>query len=110
MAARRENVKRKRRGGNACANPLFVKWVEELIQDAEERNLNSKFTYKKVNKKVLLFLAIPYLFQALSALKRYPLPLESGQEAKILDNIGTQGLVSLLTFTTALLSQMKVIR
>ncbi len=55
MAARRENVKRKRRGGNACANPLFVKWVEELIQDAEERNLNSKFTYKKVNKMCFYF-------------------------------------------------------
>lgn len=30
------------------------------------------------------------LFQALNSIKKYPLPLTSGQEAKILDHVGMQ--------------------
>lgn len=41
-------VKRKRRGGAVCANPLFVKWVEELRDDAKERDLKSHYAYSKV--------------------------------------------------------------
>lgn len=33
--------------------------------------------------------------QALTSLKKYPLPLSSGQEAKILDHIGMQPLPAL---------------
>ena len=31
-----------------CPNPLFVQWLEEWKQEAEERGLNSKWTYAKV--------------------------------------------------------------
>jgi hypothetical protein len=44
-------VRRKRRGGSTCANPLFVKWVEELRDDAIERGLKSHYSYSKVGLK-----------------------------------------------------------
>ena len=42
-------VKRRRRGGSVCANPLFVRWVEELRDDCKERGLKSYHTYTKVS-------------------------------------------------------------
>ena len=41
-------LKRKKRGA-VCANPLFVKWVEELRDDAKARELKSHYTYTKVH-------------------------------------------------------------
>ena len=42
-------LKRKRRVyKNGCANPLFVKWVEEWRDDARERGVNSHYSYTKV--------------------------------------------------------------
>ena len=32
-----------------CANPLFVKWIEELRDAAKEKELQSQFTYAKVS-------------------------------------------------------------
>ncbi|XP_066912405.1 crossover junction endonuclease MUS81-like isoform X2 [Clytia hemisphaerica] len=55
-----------------CPNPLFLEWLEEWKTEAEERGNNSKWTYIK----------------AMNSLKKYPLPLHSGQEARILENIG----------------------
>ena len=54
-----------------CPNPLFLIWLEEWKKEAEDRDLNSKWTYAK----------------ALASIKRYPLPLRSGKEAKILENV-----------------------
>lgn len=42
-------ARRKRRLGSSCANPLFVKWVEELRDDAKERGLKSHYNYTKVS-------------------------------------------------------------
>ena len=55
-----------------CPNPLFLKWLEEWKADAEKKGVNAKFTYAK----------------AITSIKKYPLPLRSGKEAKILENIG----------------------
>jgi len=55
-----------------CPNPLFLSWLEEWKKEAEEKGLNSKWTYNK----------------AMASIKKYPLPLRSGKEAKILENIG----------------------
>lgn len=84
-------VKRKRRGGSGYANPLFIKWVEELRDDAKERGLKSHHTYSKVvYLKNCVFpkndlLPFP---KALNSIKKYPLLLKSGAEAKILDHVG----------------------
>ncbi|XP_065661892.1 crossover junction endonuclease MUS81 isoform X2 [Hydra vulgaris] len=61
-----------RKSRKSCANPMFLLWLEEWQKDAEEKGLNSKWTYSK----------------AISSIKKYPLPLRSGKEAKILENIG----------------------
>ncbi len=45
MAAK---VVRKRRVFEGCANPLFVKWVEELRDEAVEKNAKSQYAYSKV--------------------------------------------------------------
>ena len=43
------SLKRKRRVyKNGCANPLFVKWVEEWRDDARERGVSSHYSYTKV--------------------------------------------------------------
>ncbi|XP_015904449.2 crossover junction endonuclease MUS81 isoform X1 [Parasteatoda tepidariorum] len=55
-----------------CPNPLFVKWLTEWKQEASEKGLKLQYTYAK----------------ALSSLKKYPLPLSSGKEAKILEYFG----------------------
>lgn len=47
-------------------------WLEEWKNEAEEKGLNSKWTYAK----------------AIASIKKYPLPLRTGKEAKILENIG----------------------
>jgi hypothetical protein len=65
-------LRRKRRPANECPNPLFVKWVEEWRDEAREEGSKVQYAYTK----------------ALNSLKKYPLPLVSGQEAKILDHIG----------------------
>ncbi|XP_074132454.1 crossover junction endonuclease MUS81 isoform X1 [Sminthopsis crassicaudata] len=56
----------------ACANPLFVRWLREWRDEAAERGLRTRFVYQK----------------ALRSLLRYPLPLRSGKEAKILQHFG----------------------
>ncbi|XP_051823010.1 crossover junction endonuclease MUS81 [Antechinus flavipes] len=56
----------------ACANPLFVRWLREWRDEAADRGLRTRFVYQK----------------ALRSLLRYPLPLRSGKEAKILQHFG----------------------
>nr|XP_047133227.1 crossover junction endonuclease MUS81 isoform X2 [Hydra vulgaris] len=59
-----------RKSRKSCANPMFLLWLEEWQKDAEEKGLNSKWTYSK----------------AISSIKKYPLPLRSGDGiAKKLD-------------------------
>ncbi|KAG8184722.1 hypothetical protein JTE90_019326 [Oedothorax gibbosus] len=53
-------------------NPLFVKWLTEWKQDAAEKGLKIQYTYGK----------------ALCSLKKYPLPLSTGKEAKMLEYFG----------------------
>ncbi|KAM5138338.1 crossover junction endonuclease MUS81 isoform 2-T4 [Mantella aurantiaca] len=55
-----------------CPNPLFLKWLTECRDSAAEKGLKTQFVYQK----------------AISSLKKYPLPLHSGKEAKILQNFG----------------------
>uniref|UniRef100_A0A3Q4BHI3 Crossover junction endonuclease MUS81 n=1 Tax=Mola mola TaxID=94237 RepID=A0A3Q4BHI3_MOLML len=56
----------------SCPNPLFLKWLTELRDDAREKGLKIQYTYQK----------------AINSLNKYPLPLQSAKEAKILQNFG----------------------
>ncbi|XP_008286978.1 crossover junction endonuclease MUS81 isoform X2 [Stegastes partitus] len=56
----------------ACPNPLFLRWLTELRDEAREKGLKTQYTYQK----------------ALSSLNKYPLPLRNAKEAKILQNFG----------------------
>ncbi|KAM8899418.1 crossover junction endonuclease MUS81 isoform 1-T2 [Spinachia spinachia] len=53
-------------------NPLFLKWLTELRDEAKEKGLKIQYTYQK----------------AISSLNKYPLPLQNAKEAKILQNFG----------------------
>lgn len=56
----------------SCPNPLFLQWLTELRDSAKEKGLKTQFVYQK----------------AINSLKKYPLPLKNGKEAKILQNFG----------------------
>ncbi|KAM8747763.1 crossover junction endonuclease MUS81 [Acanthopagrus schlegelii] len=56
----------------SCPNPLFLKWLTELRDEAKEKGLKTQYTYQK----------------AISSLNKYPLPLQNAKEAKILQNFG----------------------
>nr|XP_020514334.1 crossover junction endonuclease MUS81 [Labrus bergylta] len=56
----------------SCPNPLFLKWLTELRDQAKEKGLKISYTYQK----------------AISSLNKYPLPLQNAKEAKILQNFG----------------------
>ncbi|KAM6158129.1 crossover junction endonuclease MUS81 [Rhynchocyon petersi] len=53
-------------------NPLFVRWLTEWRDEATSRGRRTRFVFQK----------------ALRSLRRYPLPLRSGKEAKILQHFG----------------------
>nr|XP_033809502.1 crossover junction endonuclease MUS81 isoform X2 [Geotrypetes seraphini] len=55
-----------------CPNSLFLKWLTEWRDEAAEKGKKTQFVYQK----------------AISSLKRYPLPLQNGRDAKILQNFG----------------------
>ncbi|KAI5278121.1 Crossover Junction Endonuclease Mus81 [Manis pentadactyla] len=55
-----------------CPNPLFVRWLSEWRDEAASRGRRTQFLFQK----------------ALRSLRRYPLPLRSGKEAKILRHFG----------------------
>ncbi|KAM6160638.1 crossover junction endonuclease MUS81 isoform 2-T2 [Erethizon dorsatum] len=55
-----------------CPNPLFVRWLTEWRDAAASRGRRTRFVFQK----------------ALRSLQRYPLPLHSGKEAKILQHFG----------------------
>ncbi|XP_054998177.1 crossover junction endonuclease MUS81 isoform X2 [Sorex araneus] len=55
-----------------CPNPLFVRWLTEWRDEAASRGQRTRFVFQK----------------ALRSLRRYPLPLRSGKEAKILQHFG----------------------
>ncbi|XP_019500800.1 PREDICTED: crossover junction endonuclease MUS81 isoform X2 [Hipposideros armiger] len=55
-----------------CPNPLFVRWLTEWRDEAASRGRRTQFVFQK----------------ALRSLRRYPLPLRSGKEAKILLHFG----------------------
>ncbi|XP_006911153.1 crossover junction endonuclease MUS81 isoform X7 [Pteropus alecto] len=55
-----------------CPNPLFVRWLTEWRDEAASRGRRTQFVFQK----------------ALRSLRRYPLPLRSGKEAKILRHFG----------------------
>ncbi|XP_034159889.2 crossover junction endonuclease MUS81 [Pangasianodon hypophthalmus] len=56
----------------ACPNPLFLQWLTEMRDHAKEKGLKTQYVYQK----------------AINSLKKYPLPLKNGKEAKILQNFG----------------------
>ncbi|KAL0189373.1 hypothetical protein M9458_016472, partial [Cirrhinus mrigala] len=56
----------------SCPNPLFLEWLTELRDSAKEKGLKTQYVYQK----------------AINSLKKYPLPLKNGKEAKILQNFG----------------------
>ena len=41
--------KRVRRGKGVCPNPLFVKWVEEWLAEAREKEQKSQYAYSKAS-------------------------------------------------------------
>ncbi|XP_017114434.1 crossover junction endonuclease MUS81 [Drosophila elegans] len=53
-------------------NPLFTRWLERWLREAERRQQKSQFKLR----------------QALEALKSYPLPLSSGRDCSILRGFG----------------------
>ncbi|XP_030044785.1 crossover junction endonuclease MUS81-like, partial [Microcaecilia unicolor] len=55
-----------------CPNSLFLKWLIEWRDAAAEKGKRTQFVYQK----------------AISSLKKYPLPLQNGKDAKILQNFG----------------------
>ncbi|XP_051920219.1 crossover junction endonuclease MUS81 isoform X2 [Hippocampus zosterae] len=55
-----------------CPNPLFLKWLTELRDEAKEKGLKIQYVYQK----------------AINSLNKYPLPLRDAREAKILQNFG----------------------
>nr|XP_060614156.1 crossover junction endonuclease MUS81 isoform X1 [Anolis sagrei ordinatus] len=58
-----------------CPNPLFMRWLQEWRDEAAERGRpRSQRAYER----------------ALSSLRKYPLPLHSGREARILQYFGDQ--------------------
>lgn len=63
----------------SCPNPLFLKWLTELRDEAKEKGLKIQYTYQK----------------AINSLNKYPLPLQTAKEAKILQNFG-DGICKLL--------------
>ncbi|XP_072542902.1 crossover junction endonuclease MUS81 isoform X2 [Salminus brasiliensis] len=56
----------------SCPNPLFLNWLTEMRDHAKEKGLKTQYVYQK----------------AINSLKKYPLPLKNGKEAKILQNFG----------------------
>ncbi|XP_008952332.1 crossover junction endonuclease MUS81 isoform X3 [Pan paniscus] len=56
----------------ASPNPLFVRWLTEWRDEATRSRRRTRFVFQK----------------ALRSLRRYPLPLRSGKEAKILQHFG----------------------
>ncbi|XP_037373449.1 crossover junction endonuclease MUS81 isoform X2 [Talpa occidentalis] len=56
----------------ASPNPLFARWLAEWRDEAASRGRRTRFVFQK----------------ALRSLRRYPLPLRSGKEAKILQHFG----------------------
>uniref|UniRef100_UPI00358E0D33 crossover junction endonuclease MUS81 isoform X2 n=1 Tax=Myxine glutinosa TaxID=7769 RepID=UPI00358E0D33 len=65
-------IRGKRKRGLRCPNTLFVLWLTEWANDAAAKGKKSQYVYQK----------------ALTSLKKYPLPLKNGTEAKILQNFG----------------------
>ncbi|XP_058161136.1 crossover junction endonuclease MUS81 isoform X2 [Dasypus novemcinctus] len=55
-----------------CPNPLFVRWLTEWRDEAASRGRRTRFVFQR----------------ALRSLRRYPLPLRSGKEARILQHFG----------------------
>ncbi|KAL8615659.1 hypothetical protein ACOMHN_034809 [Nucella lapillus] len=53
-------------------NPLFCQWLAEWRDEAKEKGWKSEYIYSK----------------ALNSLKKFPLPLSTGKECKILQNFG----------------------
>ncbi|XP_068163974.1 crossover junction endonuclease MUS81 [Antennarius striatus] len=56
----------------SCPNPLFLKWLTELRDEAKEKGRKTHYTYQK----------------AINSLNKYPLPLKNTKEAKILQHFG----------------------
>uniref|UniRef100_A0A8B9LK90 Crossover junction endonuclease MUS81 n=1 Tax=Astyanax mexicanus TaxID=7994 RepID=A0A8B9LK90_ASTMX len=57
---------------SSCPNPLFLSWLTEMRDHAKEKGQKTQYVYQK----------------AINSLKKYPLPLKNGKEAKILQNFG----------------------
>ncbi|XP_072315454.1 crossover junction endonuclease MUS81 [Eucyclogobius newberryi] len=69
----------RKRAVPSCPNPLFLRWLTELRDEAREKGLKIHYTYQK----------------AINSLSKYPLPLRNAKEAKILQNFG-DGICKLL--------------
>lgn len=63
----------------SCPNPLFEKWLNEFIAEAEKKEAKSQYQLKK----------------ALASLQKFPLPLNTGRDCIILEGFG-KGICSLL--------------
>ena len=89
---------KKRKPAKECPNPLFLKWLERWRDEAKAKDSKLQYVYNKVQISAVHNLSQASVrdidthsllkFQAVSSMKKYPLPLESGKEAMILDGIG----------------------
>ncbi|XP_077863715.1 structure-specific endonuclease subunit MUS81-like [Saccoglossus kowalevskii] len=66
------NYAKKKKPDRPCPNPLFLQWLTEWRDESAKTGSNRQFTYAK----------------AINSLKKYPVPLTSGKEAKILEGFG----------------------
>ncbi|XP_064621952.1 crossover junction endonuclease MUS81-like [Lineus longissimus] len=69
--------RKKKKAG--CANPMFIQWLTEWRDEANEKGWKSAFNYNK----------------AINSLKKYPLMIPTGKECKFLEHIGDKTCVML---------------
>ncbi|XP_022108685.1 crossover junction endonuclease MUS81-like [Acanthaster planci] len=72
MASSEPAPKKRKKKVDPCPNPLFVKWLSEWRDEAASQGKKTQYAFGK----------------ALQALKKYPMELKTGKEAKILDHFG----------------------
>ena len=73
-----------------CPNPLFLQWLEEWKSEAEERSLNSKYTFLKVSVLFFFFHQNPHSCLKSKGtnviLDKYNRGFEDGNESTFLKN------------------------
>ena len=58
MAAAGKGMKRKRRPKDVCPNPLFLKWLEEWRDEANENGWKTSYTYNKASSIIIIIILL----------------------------------------------------